>query len=73
MSMFKGPKSPPPPGAAPPPPERSGEEIQAAAAEQRRRFGGAQGGRANTNFTGGLGVASGDVYSAGTRLLGGGV
>jgi hypothetical protein len=72
MSMFKGPKAPPPPGDAPPPPERSNDEIQAAAAEQRKRFGGGQGGRANTVFTGGLGVSSSDVYSAGTRLLGGG-
>lgn len=71
MSMFS-PKKPKPPGEAPPPPERSNEEIQSLAAEQRRRFGSGQGGRSNTVFTGGLGVPSSDVYSAGTRLLGGG-
>ena len=65
-------KKPQPPAEAPPPPERSSEEIQQLAAEQRKRFGGGQGGRANTVFTGGLGVSSSDVYSAGTRLLGGG-
>lgn len=70
MSMFKGPKAPPPPGAPPPPPERSSAEIQELAAAQRKRYSQGAGGRANTVFTGGLGVVD---DGAGTKLLGGGV
>jgi len=72
MSIFSPPKvQAPTPTPVRPPPERSSEEVQRAAAEQRNRLAG-QGGRANTVFTGGLGVQSPDYVASGTKLLGGG-